>query len=316
MELLEEEFQKAWEIRKQNFDAEIHFFAPTLKRYQTDEFTNSSTPFFVPVSITGATCKLNCKHCSGRLLESMYWVKNPEKLFELGAKLYERGCKGMLITGGSLASGVVPLKQYASTIKELKEKFNFRIAVHTGLVDEELAYKLSKANIDIAMIDIIGCNETIHEICHLNATAQNFKNSLELLTKYKIRVAPHVVLGLHYGQILGELQALELISAYDIACLVLVILSPLLGTPMESVVPPSALEACKVFLQARRMFAKTPMLLGCARPTGQHKTQTDIYAVKAGFNGIAYPADGIINFAKKLGLKPKFSEYCCSLIFM
>jgi len=314
METLEKEFQEAWELRRQNFNDEIHFFAPTLKRYQTDEFTNSSTPLFVPVSITGPACELNCKHCSGRLLESMYWVKNPEELFELGARLYKQGSKGMLITGGSLTSGVVPLNQYVSTIKRLKDKFNFRIAVHTGLVDEELAHKLSKANIDIAMIDIIGCNETIREICHLNATVQNFKNSLELLTKYKIRVAPHVVLGLHYGQIMGELHALELISAYDLACVVLVILSPLLGTPMENVVPPSALEACKVFLIARKIFAKTPILLGCARPTGPHKTQTDIFAVRAGFNGIAYPADGIISFSKKLGLKPKCYEYCCSLI--
>ncbi|MCX7015489.1 MAG: radical SAM protein, partial [Candidatus Sumerlaeota bacterium] len=31
----------------------IHFFAPTIKHFETDELANSATPFFVPISVTG-----------------------------------------------------------------------------------------------------------------------------------------------------------------------------------------------------------------------------------------------------------------------
>ena len=39
----------------------------------------------------------------------------------------------------------------------------------------------------------------------------------------------------------------------------------------------------------------------------------DRAAVDHGLNGIAYPADGIVEYARSSGLEPDFYEYCCSL---
>jgi lipoyl synthase len=54
-------------------------------------------------------------------------------------------------------------------------------------------------------------------------------------------------------------------------------------------------------------------MLGCARPVGQSKLQTDRAAVDAGFNGIAYPAEGIITYARQRGLQPKLINACCGV---
>jgi hypothetical protein len=43
------------------------------------------------------------------------------------------------------------------------------------------------------------------------------------------------------------------------------------------------------------------------------KVALDEAAVDSGLNGIAYPADGIIEYARSRGLEPKLYEYCCSL---
>ncbi len=106
-----------------------------------------------------------------------------------------------------------------------------------------------------------------------------------------------------------------MISQFPVASLVLVGLLPLYDTPMERITPPSPEEMGELFLQARLLFPRTPVLLGYERPAGEHKWQTDLYALKAGLNGIAYPAEGIVGVAQELGLQPIFSPWCCSLVF-
>jgi lipoyl synthase len=293
----------------------VYFYAPTIKHYETDEYANKSHPFFVPVSITGPKCRLNCDHCQGKILESMYEAPDPESLYNLALKLAERGCKGMLISGGAGIDGSVPLGEFAPVMARLKHELGFKMAVHTGLVDEDMADVLSEACIDSAMIDIIGSDETIRDVYHLKACVSDYENSLNNLTERNIKVSPHVVAGLNYGRIAGEYKALEIISRYDIASLVLVVLTPMCNTPMAKVVPPSIEEMKEMFTTAREMFPATPILLGCARPAGKYRLELDKAALDIGLNGIAYPSEGMAQYATEKGLTPVFSEYCCSFIF-
>lgn len=291
----------------------IRFFAPSIKRYEIGGFKNSPLSF-VPVSITGASCQLRCEHCRGKILKSMYHMRCPEDLIEFGERIGRRGCRGMLISGGSLRNGVVPLHDFVNAMRELKERFAFKIAVHTGLVDEGLAKELGEANVDATMIDIIGCDETIKGIYHLDATVDDFERSLGLLSEHT-RVAPHIVIGLHRGEIRGEMRALKMISSYEVSALVLVVISPLPGTPMEGVEPPAPSEIGEIFLEARKLFPRTPVLLGCIRPGGEHRVRTEYYALKAGLDGIAYPTEETVELSRKLGFAYEFYESCCSLIF-
>jgi uncharacterized radical SAM superfamily protein len=117
---------------------------------------------------------------------------------------------------------------------------------------------------------------------------------------------------LHYGKFLGEYDALEMIKKYDVHALILVILTPMQDTPMKDVDPPSTDEVEEFFHKARIALPKSNILVGCARPGGNYKKIVDLAAVNAGLNGIAYPAEGIIDFAKTKGLQPSFYENSCS----
>jgi uncharacterized radical SAM superfamily protein len=245
----------------------------------------------------------------------MYEAQDPESLYSLALKLKARGCKGLLVSGGAGIDGSVPLTEFAPTMARLKRELGLKMAVHTGLVDEEMADALSEACIDSAMVDIIGSDETVREVYHLKASVADYENSLKNLVDRGVKVAPHVVVGLHYGKILGEYTALEIISRYNIAALVLVVLTPMCNTPMVEVVPPSIEEMKSIFLASRRLCPSTPILLGCARPGGKYRLQLDKLALDMGINGIAYPAEGMVQYASEKGLNPVFSEYCCSFIF-
>ena len=67
------------------------------------------------------------------------------------------------------------------------------------------------------------------------------------------------------------------------------------------------------FALARVPRPDTKVNLGCGRPGGAMKVALDRAAIDHGLNGIAYPADGMVAYAKQQGLEPEFFEYCCSL---
>jgi uncharacterized radical SAM superfamily protein len=164
------------------------------------------------------------------------------------------------------------------------------------------------------MLDVIGAEETIREVYHLDVPVDGYGRAMERLERHGVPLVPHIVLGLHHGRMLGEWRALEMVAERSVKLLVLVILMPLYGTPMAGAAPPSVEEIGKFFADARRALPGTPIALGCARPLGPVKPQIDRLAVDAGFSGIAYPAEGIVAYARSRGLTPEFHDACCGVI--
>jgi biotin synthase len=299
---------------------EITFFAPTLKHYETEEFSNSRQPFFVPVSVTGGDCDLGCEHCKGKLLRSMYHVASPEELWRLAGRLKERDCHGLLLTGGCDRDGIVPVHDYCSTLARLKSHLGFRTAVHSKLLDEPLARALTQAHVDAVMLDVVGSAETLQQIHRMpHKTLADMEASLDLLRRFRLPAAPHVIIGLNGGSLQGEHHALDLLRGRRLHSLVLAMLMPLdrsdrTHRSYKSYASTELADLAALFQRARSQFPDTPLLLGCARPFGKLQEQLDRLAVDSGFDGIAFPAEGTVSYAREQGLTPKFSEYCCALM--
>jgi uncharacterized radical SAM superfamily protein len=120
---------------------------------------------------------------------------------------------------------------------------------------------------------------------------------------------------LHYGKLKGEFEALEMISHYSPSAVIVIALMPIHGTTMETATPPKPLDIAKVLVASRLMLPETPLVLGCMRPKGKQKTETDLMAVKAGANAIAFPAEQAIKLAESMQIETSFSSLCCSQIF-
>lgn len=305
--------QQAFEVRQRHFPNEIKFYAPGLKSYSIPEFEQKTPHAFLPISITGSGCALDCDHCNKKILEPMIPLDSKQGLFNMCQKLQENGTESVLISGGSKKTGEVPFMKYMADIKRIKNELDMKVMMHTGLVtDEREAAALREVGIDGVAIDIIGSNETIKEVYHLDATIEDYDRSLELLSRYGLSLRPHIILGLHYGKFLGEYQALEMIAKYPVHALIVVILVPMHDTKMWGIDPPNTDEVEEFIIKARLSLPDTYLMLGCARPMGDYKKVVDKAAVEAGINGIAYPAEGIVAQAHAMGLKPLFYENSCS----
>jgi uncharacterized radical SAM superfamily protein len=305
-------------VLKKNQDVprlkKIHFYAPSFMHYKTSYYC-SSPKDFPTISITGKGCALECKHCGGKVLETMYPANTPEKLFNLCSQLKSDGASGCLISGGCLPDGSVPVENFVDALEKVKRKLGLTVFVHTGIIDFDTAKKLRKAGVDAALIDVIGSDETIRKIYNLNISVKDYDDSLNALHDSGITFVPHVIVGLHYGKLKGEPHALKMISKYKPSALVIIAFMPIRGTEMASIEPPEPVDIARVITVARLEFPKTPLVLGCMRPKGEHRISTDVLAIEAGVDAIAFPTEGAIKFAETQRCKIVFSSFCCSQIY-
>ena len=307
------QLKNPFDIRKENFSDEITFYGPGLKPHSTSEFSGSMKEF-VSISVTGNNCALNCEHCNTKMLDNMLDLLSFDgSLFDMAKSLQEKGTKGILVSGGSNIRNQVPLLSHIDDMKRIRAELGMVIRVHPGLPDEETCDALADVCVDGVMLDIIGDQETITDVYHLDAKPSDYEAVLERLQRHKIPAIPHIVLGHYFGKMNGEWAALDMIKKYPPKILVLVILLPLTGTGMEGVIPPSMDEIGVFFETARLLLPTTPILLGCARPLGNMKIEIDKSAINAGLNGIAFPSEGIVGYAQEKGLEPSFINACCGV---
>jgi uncharacterized radical SAM superfamily protein len=293
----------------------IRFYAPTFMYYRTKHFC-ACTNEFPTVSVTGNTCALNCRHCGGKVLETMHPALSPKMLFDLGQKLKTDGAKGALVSGGCLPDGSVPIDDFAPVLARFKHELGLTVFVHTGIVSPKTAALLESAQVDAALIDVIGSQQTIQSALNLNVTVQDYAASLQALHAAGIAVVPHIIVGLNNGKLDGEPQAIRIIQENcRPAAVVIIAFMPIRGTQMANTQPPKPIDIAKTAAAARIAFPKTPLLLGCMRPKGKLRAETDVLALKAGVDGIAFPSDAAIEYAKTSGYKIEFSSYCCAQIY-
>jgi uncharacterized radical SAM superfamily protein len=293
----------------------IRFYAPSFTYYKTKHFC-SSTNAFPTISVTGNACALNCKHCGGKVLETMQPAITQEKLLELGLKLKENGAIGCLVSGGCLKDGSVPLDDFVPVLRRFTQELGLTIFVHTGIIKQETAFALKEAGVNAALIDVIGSAETVRKIYNFKVTNQDYANSLKVLQEAKLNIVPHVIVGLNDGKLDGEMQALQMILKIKPSALVIIAFMPIHGTSMAKTTPPKPTDISKVTALARQMFPETPLILGCMRPKGRSRGETDVLALKAGVDAIAFPSEEGVEYAKNKGYKTVFSSYCCAQMYV
>lgn len=292
----------------------IRFSTPTFKEYASSEIKGCGKNSFPAFSVTAGACALDCDHCQAKILEPMIPATSPEML---DAKVRDlvllQDLQGFLLSGGSNRRNEIKYERYYPVIEKLKRDFpHLKIAIHSALLDEPRARLMESAGVDTAMMDVIGAQETIRDVYHLDRPVADFEATLAALTATQMEVVPHIVVGLHYGRILGEANALDICARHGIHSLVLVVIMPFYARP-GSFATPATGDVGRIFLEARRRLGGKPVNLGCARPPGMHKRVTDAYAVMAGLDGIAFPADGAVAVARAIGRPYEQQHACCSM---
>ena len=305
---------EAFRIRQAHFGCELTFSIPGTASYHDNTFS-SQKDRFAAISVTGNHCALRCDHCNGKLLESMIPTEAPETFLKVVDQLRLKGALGILVSGGANKEGEVPLGKFIPGIKAIKEKDpQFKVIVHTGLVHRETARALKEAGVDQILMDVIGDDDTIREVYHLKKHVEDYEETLQMLKEMGHRLAPHIIIGHHFGVIKGEWRALEMVTRVGVETIVLVVLKTLRGARENHFKVPRPEETSRISAAARILNPDIPIRMGCIRPAHPWKAEMEKGVILSGVNTIAYPLQGTIDYAREIGLETKFIEMCCSLI--
>ncbi|HWR09112.1 radical SAM protein [Sporomusa sp.] len=253
-----------------------------------------------PVSVTGKQCELNCAHCGGHYLQHMQ---------PLTAAATADSSLSWLVSGGCRADGSVPVGEHLDKLAAIKN--GRRYNMHVGLVGEADIDKLA-AVADCVSFDFVGDDTTIQEVFGNGRTAEDYIKCYQSLRR-KVRVMPHICVGLKGGEICGEYRALELLQELGAEAVTLIIFMPTRGTRFADRKPPAITEVARLMAYTRLNFPDTPVNLGCMRPGGRYREEIDKWAVRIGFNSIVNPAPAAVELANRLGLTITRGEECCVL---
>lgn len=292
----------------------ISFHVPGFKSCGLDSVAGCGKESWPAISITGDDCKLQCDHCKGKVLAPMIPARTAEDLWRVVNEKIALGAAGMLLTGGSNHRNEVEYDPYYPTLARIKKAFpHFRIALHTALLDKGAAQRMEDAGVDTAMMDIIGAQDTITQVYHLKRGMADFERTLESLCATRMQIVPHIVIGLHYGKMLGEWNALAMLQRHTPSAVVLVVAMPFYASSQRPFATLNSRTVGHFFRTAREALPDTPLLLGCARPPGRTKLEIESYAIMAGLNGLAHPSEGMVELASSIGREMRVSPTCCSI---
>ncbi|MHA1914232.1 MAG: radical SAM protein [Promethearchaeota archaeon] len=292
----------AQNITQKNFGNILKIYNPTKR--------------FPAISITGSNCALNCEHCNKKYLKGMKQLTDNKDLERFLMNLHKNNGIGALISGGSDLDGSVPLLNFLDTIKKVKEETNLIINTHTGLLNEDTAKKLAEAGVDIISFDINMDEDVLSNIYHLDIELDEYKRAINLLTKYKLNIVPHVCVGLYYGKLHKEIESLKFIkdTLINPPLIVVIVLIPPKNSKVRFETPqPEAIA--KAIALIRFIFPTTEISLGCMRPRGNIKIEVEKYALRAGITRIEIPSKSTLNWLKKQTPATQFKYYsaCCAI---
>jgi uncharacterized radical SAM superfamily protein len=297
---------KAREMSWNNLGKTLQCFIPGRMMYMKEQGK------YPTISITGSGCALNCDHCQRKILGTMLPATDPETLYSTCKRLDELGDIGVLISGGSKKDGSLPWERFIGTIGKVKKDTGLKITVHTGLIDRPTAMSLRDAGVDEFLIDVLGSEETMRRVYHLDVGIERMEQALDALEGTGRPVVPHVVFGLDYGEVKGEMRALDMVARHHPFGFVVVVLIPIKDSPMRDVEPPDPEDVVRFIAASRARMPEVPIALSCARPTGDYRDVLDVLAVETGINRIAMPSERAVERAKELGMEVVFHKTCCS----
>ncbi len=255
---------------------------------------------FPAVSVTGSQCGLGCDHCRGSFLKGMM-ASDPASLErDLGTIDVD----GVMISGGCDAEGRLDLSGCTAAISNLTAK-GMRVAVHAVLPTAAECRELAEAGVEVICMDLHGDEDVIRDVLHLNASAQDYRESLVAARDSGARVFPHVTVGLSRQDWEGALRMAAGCGVRELAILGLMSVA---GTPLEGteVSEEEMLEAFRTALNAN-----LEPTLGCMRPRSLRHLERKL--LHMGVRNFASPSRSTVVAAEEEGMTVVETATCCCI---
>ncbi|MGC8983053.1 MAG: radical SAM protein [Desulfurococcaceae archaeon] len=256
---------------------------------------------YVPISITGSWCALNCKFCKGKYLKHMIHV-TPETARHVLRELYSAGARGVLVSGGFRPDGSLPVEPYVEVLREVKKELGLVMSAHLGLVKSRELLSELKGVIDVVDYEFTLSSFIASEVRGLKPS--DYTKSLELLVESGLRVVPHIF-AWHPEQTASALKSeLRVVEDYGLNEATLLIYIDPLGITNPDALSKKVIE----LIEAARSYYSGRLYLGCMRPPAIKRFVDPVVVEKGLVERVANPYYKLL----KPGEAAVY-DACCSL---
>jgi uncharacterized radical SAM superfamily protein len=241
----------------------------------------------------------------------MHDVCTPDKLKDFCRRHEAEGGVGILISGGSTREGKVPIEPFLDAIRWIKNNTDLIVNIHTGILNKREAEDIVATEVDIISVDLVGSKKTLRQVYGIDASVDTYMGTLSHLKNAgAYSLAPHICIGLHYGEVLGEKKALEMAINTEPDVIVFTSIIPTMNTPMENVQSPEVNTIIDFISEAKRHSRGFDISLGCMR-SRENKIELERKAIKAGVSRIALASRSTERWALEQGYNVMKINGCC-----
>ncbi len=265
-------------------------------------------PRFPSISVTGSRCDLCCPHCMGLTLSAMLPAETPEALTSLAGRLAADDALGFLLSGGCGADGVVPLERFSDAIRSIKNATSLKINAHIGYPRRETVDRLVKAGVDTFSVTFPISDGIGKRYFCVDDALSRYEETVEDLRSLGAKVIPHALIGL--GDQVEDAAGLNVLASYDPKSLVVIVFTPLRGTPQSNVSAPSDVRIIETLVSARDAMRRTNIVLGCMRSRGRPELEASLF--EGVVDGIVMPSTAALRAVSGKVSLERF-EGCCAL---
>lgn len=259
---------------------------------------------FPSVSVTGDRCDQMCEHCRGHYLRGMTGAETSGELLSEAGRIRASGGIGMLISGGSDASGRVPVADHADAVASIVSG-GLEVNVHTGFICREEAEKLVAAGVSRFSVDLHQDPEIIRGFMHLDREPEDYGELIDIIREAGGIPVPHITLGFGAEDLSSSLKLLRSKGITDVVVLTLV---PTPGTVTEHSRMNEDAAAGAVMMMSAMGFSVT---LGCMRD--RTLRGLEVKCIQAGARRIANPSADTVRWARENGFTTETDDRCCCM---
>jgi len=266
-------------------------------------------PKFPPISLSGTTCRLNCRHCNREYLRGMAPATTPETLTATCHELAAKGAIGVLLSGGSTREGgILNMREMADAVRRVKAETGLIINIHPGLMSDATIEALGDS-VDFVSLEIPS-TATVREVFGLDATTDDYIAAYHRMRAAGMTVVPHISV---YDGTEDRLLA-PLTASAPLEVIVVIVFTPTRDTPMATEAAPTPGMVGGAIARVRAMFPDTEISLGCMRPRARElRTAIELAALDAGVERMVLPSRRTLIAARDRGHEIIRLDACCAL---
>jgi uncharacterized radical SAM superfamily protein len=244
----------------------------------------------------------------GLPLSTMLPAETPDALLSLANQLSDDDALGFLLSGGCGADGIVPLGGFYDVVRSIKDSTHLKINAHVGYPRREGIGRLVEAGIDVFSLTFPMSDKVGKRYLGIDNALSRYKETAGGLLDSGARVVPHALIGL--GDQTEDVAGLSTLASFDPKSLVVIVFTPIRGTPLS--VAPALPDAriVETFAFARSAMQRANLVLGCMRPRG--KTEMEARLIEDSLDGIVMPSTAAIRVVSGKVALERY-EGCCAL---